>query len=246
MQQGFQPDFLIHSQNICTRFSRLILCAVVHPKTFPLNSQNTLNYFWNSYLETIGPKQDLFLINTLLEKQVSNHFNFTMRKNLPKTTDILSIPHRRLKVAILKFSLMYLINNVHAAASGIQLPIPLKPATSSKLDSGSSNMYIIDKYIRKNFKIAVYVFQFLSIFSNMKPLSVEMACLLGIQDEIQAVCTPRAKWRACQRLSQPDQFFHKSESAKNLPLWLKANYGCQVGKGMNICSFFHLGRLLES
>ena len=32
---------------------------------------------------------------------------------------------RRLKVAILKFSLMYLINNVHTAASGIQLPFPL-------------------------------------------------------------------------------------------------------------------------
>ena len=28
---------------------------------------------------------------------------------------------------------MYLINNVHAAASGIQLPIPLKPAASSNL-----------------------------------------------------------------------------------------------------------------
>ena len=28
---------------------------------------------------------------------------------------------------------MYLINNVHAAASGIQLPLPLKPATSSNL-----------------------------------------------------------------------------------------------------------------
>ena len=43
------------------------------------------------------------------------------------------VPLRRLKVAILKFSLMYLINNVHAAASGIQLPLPLKPATSSNL-----------------------------------------------------------------------------------------------------------------
>ena len=43
------------------------------------------------------------------------------------------IPLRRLKVAILKFSLMYLINNVHAATSGIQLPIPLKPAASSNL-----------------------------------------------------------------------------------------------------------------
>jgi hypothetical protein len=42
------------------------------------------------------------------------------------------IPLRRLKVAILKFSLMYLINNVHAAASRIQLPLPLKPAASSK------------------------------------------------------------------------------------------------------------------
>ena len=43
------------------------------------------------------------------------------------------IPLRRLKVAILKFSLMYLVNNVHAATSGIQLPLPLKPATSSTL-----------------------------------------------------------------------------------------------------------------
>jgi len=40
---------------------------------------------------------------------------------------------RWLKVAILKFSLMYLINNVHAAISGIQLPLPLKPAASSNL-----------------------------------------------------------------------------------------------------------------
>ena len=40
---------------------------------------------------------------------------------------------RRLKVAILKFSLMYLINNVHVAAFGIQLLIPLKPAASSNL-----------------------------------------------------------------------------------------------------------------
>ena len=43
------------------------------------------------------------------------------------------VPLRRLKVAILKFSLMYLINNVHVAASGIHLPIPLKPAASSNL-----------------------------------------------------------------------------------------------------------------
>ena len=43
------------------------------------------------------------------------------------------IPLRQLKVAILKFSLMDLINNVHVAASGIQLPIPLKPAASSNL-----------------------------------------------------------------------------------------------------------------
>ena len=42
------------------------------------------------------------------------------------------IPLRRLKVAILKFSIMYLVNNVHAATSGIQLPLPLKTATSSK------------------------------------------------------------------------------------------------------------------
>ena len=40
---------------------------------------------------------------------------------------------RQLKVAILKFSLIYLINNVHTAASGIQLPLPLKPAASSNL-----------------------------------------------------------------------------------------------------------------
>ena len=46
---------------------------------------------------------------------------------------IIQVPLRRLKVAILTFSLMYLINNVHAAASGIQLPIPLKPAASSNL-----------------------------------------------------------------------------------------------------------------
>ena len=43
------------------------------------------------------------------------------------------IPLRQLKVAILKFSLMYLVNNVLAATSGIQLPLPLKPATSSNL-----------------------------------------------------------------------------------------------------------------
>ena len=36
-------------------------------------------------------------------------------------------------MAILKFSLIYLINNLHAAASGIQLQIPLKPATFSNL-----------------------------------------------------------------------------------------------------------------
>ena len=28
---------------------------------------------------------------------------------------------------------MYLVKNVHAATSGIQLPLPLKPATSSNL-----------------------------------------------------------------------------------------------------------------
>ena len=33
-----------------------------------------------------------------------------------------------------------------------------------------------------------FIFQFLFIFLNMKPLSVEMACLLGIENEIQAVC----------------------------------------------------------
>ena len=31
-------------------------------------------------------------------------------------------------------------------------------------------------------------FNFPLFFLNMKPLSVEMACLLGIQNEIQAVC----------------------------------------------------------
>ena len=50
-----------------------------------------------------------------------------------KVTKFFHIPLRQLKVAILKFSLMYLINNVHAAASGIQLPLPLKPAASSNL-----------------------------------------------------------------------------------------------------------------
>ena len=43
------------------------------------------------------------------------------------------LPLRRLKLMILKFSLMYLINNVHAATSGIQLPLPLKAAASSNL-----------------------------------------------------------------------------------------------------------------
>jgi hypothetical protein len=44
----------------------------------------------------------------------------------------INIPLRRLKVAILKFALMYLINNVHAA-SGIHLPLPLKAAAFSNL-----------------------------------------------------------------------------------------------------------------
>ena len=44
-----------------------------------------------------------------------------------------TVPLRRLKVAILKFSLMYLVNNVHAATSRIQLPLPLKTAASSNL-----------------------------------------------------------------------------------------------------------------
>ena len=34
-----------------------------------------------------------------------------------------------------------------------------------------------------------YSFIFIFIFFNMKPLSVEMACVLGIQNEIQAVCS---------------------------------------------------------
>jgi hypothetical protein len=52
---------------------------------------------------------------------------------LPERKKNIYIPLRRLKVAILKFSLMYLINNEHVAASGIQLPILLKPAASSNL-----------------------------------------------------------------------------------------------------------------
>jgi hypothetical protein len=35
----------------------------------------------------------------------------------------IQIPLRRLKVVILKFSLMYRIKNLHVAASGIQLPL---------------------------------------------------------------------------------------------------------------------------
>ena len=76
---------------------------------------------------------------------------------------------------ILKFSLMYLINNVHVAASGIQLPIPLKPAASSnllinrlRLEEGAgfrgSGSWIPEvaactsliRYIRENFKIATF------------------------------------------------------------------------------------------
>ena len=33
-----------------------------------------------------------------------------------------------------------------------------------------------------------FSFLFKSIFLNMKPLSVDMACLLNIQNKIQAVC----------------------------------------------------------
>ena len=68
---------------------------------------------------------------------------------------------------------MYLINNVHAAASGIQLPIPLKPATSSNLfinrleeaagfrGIGSwipeaATCTLLIRYIRENFKIATF------------------------------------------------------------------------------------------
>ena len=68
---------------------------------------------------------------------------------------------------------MYLINNVHAATSGIQLPIPLKPATSSNLFinrleeaagfRGSSSWIpeaaaytLLIRYIRENFKIATF------------------------------------------------------------------------------------------
>ena len=76
-------------------------------------------------------------------------------------------------MAILKFSLMYLINNVHVAASRIQLPIPLKPATSSNLfiyrleevagfrgigswilEAAACTLLI--RYIRENFKIATF------------------------------------------------------------------------------------------
>ena len=90
------------------------------------------------------------------------------------------VPLRRLKVAILKFSLMYLVNNVHAATSGIQLPLPLKPATSSnlfiyrleevaglKITATSSYLFtnrieevaactLSIRYIRENFKIATF------------------------------------------------------------------------------------------
>ena len=83
------------------------------------------------------------------------------------------IPLRRLKVAILKFSLMYLINNVHVASSGIQLPIPLKPVASSNLFidrleeaagfRGISSWIpeavtctLLIRYIRENFKIATF------------------------------------------------------------------------------------------
>ena len=76
-------------------------------------------------------------------------------------------------MAILKFSLMYLINNVHAAASRIQLPIPLKPAASSNLfiyrleevavfrGTGSwipevAACTLLTRYIRENFKIATF------------------------------------------------------------------------------------------
>ena len=52
---------------------------------------------------------------------------------MPSLLELKQLLLRRLKVTILKFSLMYLINDVHAAASGIQLPLPLKPAASSNL-----------------------------------------------------------------------------------------------------------------
>ena len=45
----------------------------------------------------------------------------------------------------------------------------------------------------------------------MKPLSVEMACLLGIQNEIQAVC-----W--VSTLSEIEKYFQgKSEYIKQFP-----------------------------
>ena len=85
----------------------------------------------------------------------------------------INIPLRRVKVVILTFSLMYLINNVHVAASGIQLSIPLKPAASSNLlinrleeaagyrGIGSwipevATCTLLIRYIRENFKIATF------------------------------------------------------------------------------------------
>ena len=68
---------------------------------------------------------------------------------------------------------MYLVNNVHAATSGIQLPLPLKTANSSNLfiyrleevagirGSGSwvpevAASTLLTRYIRENFKIATF------------------------------------------------------------------------------------------
>ena len=80
---------------------------------------------------------------------------------------------RRLKVVILKFSLMNLINNVNAAASGIQLPLPLKSAAISNLSINrleeaagfrgisswipeAATCTLLIRYIRENFKIAAF------------------------------------------------------------------------------------------
>ena len=87
-----------------------------------------------------------------------------------KKINILIIPLRRLKVAILK---LYLVNIVHAATSRIQLPLPLKTATSSNLfiyrleevagfrGIGSwipeaTACTLLIRYIRENFKIATF------------------------------------------------------------------------------------------
>ena len=60
-------------------------------------------------------------------------FFFMMKETPKRISEFYNLPLRRLKVAILKFSLLYLVNNVHAATSGIQLPLPLKTAASSNV-----------------------------------------------------------------------------------------------------------------